>query len=166
MGLKGDRVIYEDRVDIYMNEAATRGRIVVKSTAGSGVALDDTTMLGTIAADPSGAVVLGVTLGDMVDIDTTRQFLNTQKDETLKGGKMNLLTKGWIVTDNVEQGTIAAGQDAYIGQSGLFANATAITTVNGLLYGCAISADAFKKVGRFETSADQNGYHKITIDIQ
>jgi len=159
MGLKNDRVIYEDRMDTYVNEAVARGKLVVLSTAASGTALDDNTQLGTVTASPSGAVVLGVTLGDMVDIDATRQFLNTQQDQTLKGGKMQLLTEGWIVTDNVEAGTIAAGEAAYIGQSGLFANAAALAS-----YGYTPAAT--DKVGRFETTADQNGYHKITVDIQ
>lgn len=158
MGLKNDRVISEDRIDIYMNEAASRGRIVSVSTVGSGVALDDSAQLGTVAASASGVRALGVTLGDMVDIDATRQFLNTQQDQTLKGGKMQLLTEGWIVTDNLEVGAIAINEKAYIGNSGAFANATAIAS-----YGYAASEDA--RVGRFETTKDQNGYVKINIDI-
>ena len=169
MAIKGDRVIYEDRVDVFLNEAAAKGKIICKSTYGSGVALDDVTQLGTVAADPSGIVVLGVLMNDMVDIDVTRQFLNTQKDEVVKGSKVTLATKGWIVTDNLEQGTITAGEAAYVGQSGLFANEAAIEAVQGVVYGCAVSEDenaaTFRKVGRFESSADQNGYVKVSIDI-
>lgn len=170
MGLRGDRVIYEDRIDVYLNEAASRGLIVSKSTSASGVSLDNTAQLGTVLADPSGARPLGVLMGDFVDIDVTRQFLNTQKNESVKGSKAELATKGWIVTDNIEKGTITGGEAAYVGQSGLFANETAIETVNGVLYGCAVSeesnATTFPMVGRFETSKDENGYAKITINIK
>jgi len=166
MGLKSDREIRADRIDVYLNEAANRGEIVTASTYASGVALDNTAQLGTVAADPSGQVVLGVLVGDMKDIDVTRQFLNTQKDESVKGSKMRLVTQGWIVTDNIEAsaGTITAGEAAYVGVSGQFANAADVAN-----YGATVTeesnATTFRMVGRFETIADENGYAKISLDI-
>lgn len=164
MGLKGDRVIYRDRIDTYMNEAATRGHLVCSSTVASGVALDDSTQLGTISANPSGNVVIGVLMNDMVDIVATREFLNTQKDQVMKGSKVTLATEGWIVTDNLEAGAITAGEAAYIGNSGNFATDAAIAG-----YGCAVTeennATTYRKVGRFDTTKDENGYAKITFDI-
>lgn len=169
MGLKADREIYQERVDCFLNEAATAGKICCYSTYASGIAMDNSVQLVTVKADPSGSVVAGVLVGDMVDIDTTRRFLNTQKNEVVKGSKVRLITEGWIVTDNIEAGTITGGQAAYVGQSGLFANATAISTVNGVLYGCAVTEESnkttFPMVGRFETSKDADGYCKIRLEI-
>jgi len=164
MGLKGDREIIQDRIDVYLNEAADRGKIVVGSTAASGAALDNVSQLGTVAANPSGSVALGVLVGDMKDIDPTREFLNTQKDETVKGGKMRLITKGWIVTDNIETGTVTANEAAYVGNSGNFATDAAIAG-----YGCAVTEESnktsYQMVGRFQTTKDENGYARIGIDI-
>ena len=165
MGLKGDRNIYQDRVDCFLNEAATRGVIATNSTYGSGVSLDNTAQLVTIAAAPSGSKVAGVLMHDVVDIDVTRSFLNTQKNEVAKGSKVRLLTEGFVVTDDIETGTITGDEAAYVGQSGLFANAAAIAS-----YGCAVTeesnATSYPMVGRFETTKDQDGYAKIQINIK
>jgi len=170
MGLKADRYIRSDRIDVYLNEAATRGHIVTKSTLASGVALDNVANLGTLAANPSGTRPLGVLLGDMVDIDVTREFLNTQQDKTVKGGKMRLVTEGWIVTDEIGVGTVTAGEAAYVGASGQFASASMIENWTG---GVGVpnppteetNATSFPMVGRFDTSKDQNDYARITINI-
>lgn len=165
MGLKGDRDIKVDRIDCFLNEAATRGVIATSSTAGSGVALDNTAQLATIAANPSGQKPIGVLMHDVVDIDVTRQFLNTQKNEVPVGSKVQLLTDGWIVTDDVEVGTVIAEEAAYIGNSGQFATAAAIAG-----YGAAVTeesnATSYPMVGRFQTTKDQDGYVKIQVNIK
>ena len=156
MSIKMDRDIYVDRIDCYINETGDKGQICVLSTAGSGVALDNTSQLVTIAAAPSGKVVAGVLMQEVVDIDSTREFLNTQKDQVDKGGKVNLAKKGWIVTDNVE-GNITAGEKAYVGESGQFANETAMLTIGAI--------SDFQEIGRFDTSKDENDYVRITLEI-
>ena len=164
MGLKGDRIIKEDCIDFYLNEAATRGVIATISTVGSGVSLDNPSQLATIAANPSGSKVAGVLLNDVVDIDTSREFLNTRKNEVIKGSKVQLAKEGMIVTDDIEVGTVTAGEAAYIGNSGQFATDAAIAG-----YGCAVTeesnATSYPKVGRFLTTKDENGYCRIDIEI-
>lgn len=164
MGLKMDREVYQSKVDCFLNEAASRGKITTYSTYASGIALDNSAQLVTIAANPSGTKVAGVLVGDVVDIDTTRQFLNTQKDEVVKGSKVTLITEGWIVTDNLEAGTVTGGEAAYIGNSGNFATAAAIAG-----YGCAVTeesnATTYPKVGRFLSTKDENGYAKVEVNI-
>ena len=165
MALKGDREIYESRVDCFLNEAGTPGCICSFSTYGSGISMDNTKQLVTIAADPSGKKIAGVLVDKVVDIDTTRQFLNTQKDEVVKGSKVHLIKEGWIVTDKIETGTITGGEAAYVGHSGLFATAAAIAA-----YGCAVTEEAnatkFPMVGRFVTTKDELSYCKIDVVIK
>jgi hypothetical protein len=168
MALKGDREIYESKIDCFLNEAATAGSICCYSTYGSGIAMDNIKQLVTLKADPSGQKVAGVLIGAMVDIDTTRQLLNTQKDEVVKGSKVHLVTEGWIVTDKIEVGTITGGEAAYVGHSGLFANAGAIAAYP--VGGCAVTEESnatkFPMVGRFETTKDELNYCKIKVMVK
>ena len=106
---------------------------------------------------PSGKVPVGVLLNDMVDIDLTRQHLNQHKDEVQKGGKVSLLTKGWVVTNSL-QGTPAAGDLAYLGHSGNIAN-------SDLSNDDSDGDGSSRVVGRFLSSVDQNGYAKVFIDL-
>ena len=91
MALKTDRSTLQTDISFFMNEAATRGGVVSLSTGGSGAAMDQGAALVTYAAQPSGKVAVGLLLGDMVNIDLTRQHLNQYKDEVQKGGKVALL---------------------------------------------------------------------------
>lgn len=168
MALKGDREIYEARVDCFLNEAGTPGSICCFSTYGSGVSLDNTKQLVTIAANPSGQKVAGVLVDSVVDIDTTRQYLNTQKDEVVKGNKVLLVKEGWLVTNKLETCTPTGGEAAYVGHSGLFANAAAIAAYP--VGGCAVTEESnatkFPMVGRFVTTKDELGYCKIDILVK
>ena len=157
MALKSDRSTLQTDISFFMNEAATRGGVAALSAGGSGASMDNGAALVTYAANPSGVVAQGLLINDMVDIDLTRQHLNQHKDEVQKGGKVTLLTKGWVVTNSID-GTAAAGGLAYIGQSGNIATATAAA----LLHGGTESANI---VGRFTSAEDQNGYAKVFIDL-
>ena len=117
MALKSDRSVLDTDISFFMNEAATRGGIASVSTGGSGAAMDQGEALVTYAAVPSGKVPVGLLLNDMVNIDLTRQHLNQHKDEVQKGGKVTLLRKGYVVTDNI-QGSPSAGDPAYVAHSG------------------------------------------------
>lgn len=157
MALKSDRSTLQTDISFFMNEAATRGGVASISTGGSGVSLDNGAAVVTYGAVPSGKVPVGVLLNDMVDIDLTRQHLNQHKDEVQKGGKVSLLTKGWVVTNSL-QGTPAAGDLAYLGHSGNIANED--------LSNDDTDADGSSRVvGRFLSSVDQNGYAKVFIDL-
>ena len=156
MTIKSDRDILVDRIDCYIDEAASQGKIASFSTTASGVALDNPAQLVTVAADASGVAVAGIVMNHVVDIDTTRAFLNTQKDEMDAGGKVNLAKQGWIVTDDIV-GTPTAQESAYVGASGSFA-----TDAEMLLLG---AIGDFQSIGKFDTIKDENGYARITLDI-
>ena len=157
MALKSDRSTLQTDISFFMNEAATRGGVASISTGGSGVSLDNGAAVVTYGAVPSGKVPVGVLLNDMVNIDLTRQHLNQHKDEVQKGGKVTLLTKGWVVTNNL-QGTPAAGDLAYLGHSGNIAN-------SDLSSDDSDSDGSSRFVGRFLSAVDQNGYAKVFIDL-
>jgi len=158
MALKSDRSTLQTDISFFMNEAATRGGVAAISTGGSGVSLDNGAAVVTYAALPSGKVPVGLLVNDMVSIDLTRQHLNQHKDEVQKGGKVTLLTKGWVVTNNLEGTNPSAGDLAYLGHSGNIATSD-------------LSADdsdadgSSRVVGRFLSAVDQGGYAKVFIDL-
>ena len=153
MALKGDR--YEGMTDIsfFMNEVAERGGVVVLNTVGSGAALDQAAAVVTqtsATVAPSGAVPVGLLLNDVVNIDMTRQKINFHKDEMQLGGKVTILKHGWVVTNRIE-GAPAAGSTAYVGNSGLISGT---------------AANAFvASIGRFYSSADEDGYAKVYVNL-
>jgi len=158
MALKSDRSTLQTDISFFMNEAATRGGVVAHgSTAGSGASMDNGSAVVTYSADPSGKVPVGLLINDMVSIDLTRQHLNQHKDEVQKGGKVTLLTKGWVVSSSLD-GTPAAGGLAYLGHSGNIATATYVAGVDG-------GGSSANIVGRFTSAVDQDGYAKVFIDL-
>ena len=158
MALKSDRSTLQTDISFFMNEAATRGGVAALSTGGSGASMDNGAALITYATNPSGKVPMGLLINDMVDIDLTRQHLNQHKDEVQKGGKVTLLTKGWVVTSNLEGTAPNAGDLAYLGHSGN------LSTTD--LSSDDTDADGSTRiVGRFTSDVDQNGYAKVFIDL-
>lgn len=149
MALKGDRNELDTEVTYFMNETATRGVIVSVSTQGSGAAMDSASAVATVAADPSGKAPLGILLNDVVNIDQTRQHLNWHKDEVQQGGKVTILSKGFVVTDKIS-GTPTAGQTAYLAASGLVS---------------ATQATGAPAVGRFLSTKDADGYAKVSVNL-
>lgn len=155
MALKGDYNFGENgtSVDFFMNEVGNRGGIVSFSTMGSGAALDQSAALATYAATASGKKPLGLLLCDMVNYDLTRQHLNQHKYEVQKGGKVEVLRRGWAVTDQIASGlTLTAGDTAYL------ANGGRITNVN-------TGAAASPPVGQFLSGVDEDGYAKVEINL-
>lgn len=156
MALKQDRSTLQTDISFFMNEVAERGGVASLSTAGSGASMDNGNAVVTYAADPSGAVPLGLLINDMVNIDLTRQHLNQHKDEVQKGGKVTLLNKGYVVTDQLE-GTPSGGDLAYLGHSGNLATPTVAAGTDG--------GQDQPAVGRFLSDVDQYGYAKVYIDL-
>ncbi len=153
MALKGDSDTVQYDISFFMNEVAERGGIAVFSTAGSGIALDQSSALVTYAASPSGKVPLGMLVNDMVNVDLSKYQLNTYKDEVQKGGKVTLVRKGWRVTNKLEASiTPTAGATAYLSNSGLITNAN-------------LGAAATPVVGKFLSTKDENGYAKVSIEL-
>jgi hypothetical protein len=149
MALKGDRNELDTEVTYFMNETASRGAVVSVSTQGSGSAMDSASSVATVAAEASGSLPLGVLLNDVVNIDQTRQHLNWHKDEVQQGGKVTILTKGFVVTDQIS-GTPTAGQVAYVADSG---------KISGSQDGTAPA------IGRFLSKKDADGYAKVSINL-
>jgi hypothetical protein len=157
MALKSDR--YEESTDIsffYVGGTGTRGGVVcLDELSASGAALDqgDNTVLYKAAGDTSVAV--GILLNDVVNKDLTRTHLNQYKDEVQKGGKVTVLTRGWVVTNNVD-GTPGPGDMAYASNAvaGNIATSAANAAQSGAL-----------SLGRFMSAKDADGYAKVYINL-
>lgn len=154
MALKGDRHLVITDISFFANEVMERGGVAVYSTGGSGAALDQGDALVTYAASSSGQVPAGLVVGDMVNKDLTRQHLNFHKDEVQKNSKITLLKRGWVVTDQYV-GTPAVGNPAYLTSSGQL---TVTLGPGGL--------DDTPQVGRWLSSPDEDGYAKVSIDLE
>lgn len=154
MGLKPDRGFdnVED-ISFYMNATGSRGSLVVHSTAGSGAAMDSSAALVVIPTTASGTNPVGLLMNDVVNIDLTRQHLNQHRDETQMGGKVTILKRGWVVTDNV------SGTPAGTGETLWYTNGGILTTVDPVPNG------AVPKVGRIVSKKDADGYAKVEINI-
>jgi hypothetical protein len=158
MALKGDRTLLHTEIDGFMNEVAERGGIVVVSTGGSGVAMDQGEQLYTYAADGSGVQPVGLLITEMVNQDLTRQRQNYAKEEVQLGGKVVVAPKCVVTTNRVYPGqNPTAGQLAYVGHSGFVANSD-ITSDSQ--YGAAT-----RLVGRWMSSEDENGYAKLSVNL-
>ena len=150
MALKPDRVELLTDVSFFMNTTATRGGVVSAVTAGSGVSMDDSSAVVAYAATVSGSKPLGILLNDVVDLDLTRQHINWYKDEVQKGGKVTLLRQGQVTTDMiVSAATPSAGDDAYVGVSGLIGT----SSTNSV------------KIGQFLSAKDADGYAKVSVNL-
>lgn len=147
MALKSDR--YELQTDIsffYNDPATTRGCLVAHGgTAGTGAAMDQGANL---CVKSTSAAPLGILLNDVVDKDLTRTHLNQYKDEVQKGGKVTILRKGYVVTNDIT-GTPAAGDVAYQCETTAGNVATSGTNV----------------VGAFLSAEDADGYAKVEVNL-
>ena len=154
MALKADRNELDVDISYFMNETAERGQIVVISTAGSGAAMDQAGALVTVAAASTTNIPVGVLLNDVVNLDLTRQHINWHKDEVQKGGKVAILKKGYVVTDQIE-GTPTMGALAFLddADTGKFAVAGSVADGN------------YNAVGRFMSIKDEDGYAKIEVNL-
>jgi len=156
MALKSDRNEVQTDISFFMNETATRGGIVSMSTGGSGSAMDQGAALVTYTA-ASGKAPMGILLNDMVNLDLTRQHINQHKDEVQKGGKVTILRKGYVVTNNLScQTAAAAGDVAYVQFDGTIANSGCVSDHSGR---------AGSSIGTFLSSIDQDGYAKVEINL-
>lgn len=150
MALKPDRIELLTDVSFFMNTTGVRGGVVSAVTSGSGVSMDDANGVVAYAANPSGALPVGILLNDVVNLDLTRQHINWHKDEMQVGGKVTLLRAGQVTT-NMVAGTPGAGSGAYVGANGLISTAATGTAV---------------KIGSFLSAVDSDGYAKVAVNIQ
>jgi hypothetical protein len=155
MAIKADRQVESTEIGYYINETASKGVIASVSTAGSGVSLDNSANLVTIAANSSGNKPVGLLLNEVVNVDLTRFPVNWHKDQVNVGSKVTLMTKGWVVTDKIT-GTPNAQDHAILSSSG---------TVAAVAPGAAWNEAANPKVGRFRSKKDQNGFARLYVDL-
>ncbi len=157
MALKTDR--YEESTDIsffYVAGTGTRGGVVcLDDLSASGAAMDQGGNSVVYAAADSDSVPVGILLNDVVDKDLTRTHLNQYKDEIQKGGKVTVMTRGWVVTNNVD-GTPGPGDLAYASNAvaGNIANSAGGAPESGAL-----------ALGRFMSAPDADGYAKVYINL-
>ena len=150
MALKPDRIEAYTDISFFMNEVGDRGGVVVHSTSGSGVSMDDPNAVVEYAASPSGKSPAGLLLNDVVNLDLTRQHINWHKDEVQVGSKVTLLRQGQVTTNVVTTGlNISAGDVAYFGDEGVLTTVSTNST----------------QVGRFLSDYDADGYVKVDINI-
>lgn len=150
MALKPDRIEHKTDISFFMNTTAERGGVVSVVTAGSGVSMDDANAVVSYRATVSGAKPVGLLLNDVVDLDLTRQHINWYRDEMQVGGKVTLLRQGQVTTNMIVSGaTPSAGDDAYVGVSGLIGT----------------SATNSVKVGQFLSAKDADGYAKVSVNL-
>ncbi len=153
MALKPDRRELDSDISFFMNHVAERGGVVSMVTAGSGGAMDQANAAVGYSATSSGKLPMGYLTGDMVDVDLSRYFLNKEKDEIQKGGKVKILTLGMVTTNMIKSGiTVAAGDKAYLDVDGR------VTNVN-------TGAAASPQVGKFESIKDSDGYAKVSFNF-
>jgi len=147
MALKSDRYELQTDISFFYNDAATtRGCLVAHGgTAGTGAAMDQGANL---CVKSTSAAPLGILLNDVVDKDLTRTHLNQYKDEVQKGGKVTILRKGYVVTNDIT-GTPAAGDVAYQCETNAGNVATSGTNV----------------VGAFLSAEDADGYAKVEVNL-
>ena len=153
MALRPDRNELQTALSFFMNETAERGLIVIHSSQGSGAAMDDASATVEVpglshldlAKHPAGLL-----LNDVVNLDLTRQHINFAKDEVQQGGKVLLLRRGFVVTDQIS-GSITLGEKAYFYTNGQLTSATAYSGSTA--------------VGRWLSKKDADGFAKVDINI-
>jgi hypothetical protein len=155
MALKSDRYEFQTDISFFYNAGtATRGGVVVHdTTAGSGAAMDQGVNLVRYAQVTAASRPVGVLLNDVVNKDLTRTHLNWHKNEVQKGGKVTVLRKGYVVTNNVT-GTPAAGDPAY-----------ACHVTAGNVRPDSPGNSGVLQVGRFLSSKDEDGYAKVEVNL-
>ena len=153
MALKPDR--YEARTDIsfYYNAGiAERGGILCYGpTTGSGASMDQGVNLVQYEAADEDSVPVGILLNDVVNKNLVREHLNVYRDEVQLGGKVTVLRGGYVVTNMIDDVTVAGGEVAY---------ASSVNAGN-----LSNSGDASNAVGEFMTAKDEDGYAKVEINL-
>ena len=157
MALKADRNELDVDISFFYNAGtAERGGVVSITSAGSGAAMDQAGALVAYTAAANDVVPVGILLNDVVNLDLTRQHINWHKDEVQKGGKVSVLKKGYVVTNNINTTTaITAGALAYLDD----------TTAGHFAMKAQVSDTKYMQVGRFMSLVDEDGNAKVEINL-
>ena len=79
--------------------------------------------------------------------------MNEHKDEVQKGGKVTVMTRGWVVT-NMVTGTPTPGAVAYASTTGTIGVVAGIGAGSGNL-----------AIGRWASRKDADGYAKVHVNL-
>lgn len=154
MALAGDRSLEKTEIRFSSVAVTNRGCIMVYQTSGSGAVLGATAGTVDKVASASGKVPLGLLLQDVVSTDQSRYHLNFHKEEVPSGAPVELLTRGWVHTNNYT-GSPTQGATAYLTSNG---NVTPTMSATGGLA-------ATPKVGQFMGLPDANGYVCLYVNL-
>lgn len=159
MALKADR--YEESTDIsffYTAGAVARGGVVcLDLLSASGAAMDQGDNTVSYQQAAATDVPVGILLNDVVNKDLTRTHLNQYKDEVQLGGKVTVLTRGWVVTNMID-GTPTPGDVAYASDAGGTAGYITDSAANA-------AASGNLAIGRFMSAKDADGYAKVYVNL-
>ena len=155
MALKSDRYELQTDISFFCNTALDRGIVVVyQDGTGTGAAMDQGVAVVAATAGVAGtSAVAGILLNDVVNKDLTRTHLNQHKDEVQKGGKVTVLRKGYVVTNDIF-GTPAAGGAAYAAAHAEGGSAAGLIATSGTY-----------QIGRFLSTKDEDGYVKVEVNL-
>lgn len=148
--LKADRIRTEEDLSFYMNEVGEAGQIVVIADVGTGVAMDDVDQTVEITDTVANARVGGVLMQDVVNKDLTKTHINFHNGEVQVGGKVTVVRKGQVTTDQVSGSEITAPGPAYLAAGGTLSSTQA--------------SDA-PKVGDFLTAQDADGFVRVSLSL-
>ena len=158
MALKPDREYNEvtDITNFWTTAAAEKGGCASVVTQGSGAAIgqnivDEANVVGYVASS-SGAFAKGILVQTVsAAMSATRDFINFENGEIRPSDKCTLIKSGFVVTDMIVGTTPTVGATAYLAASGKISMANA--------------GSASPVIGRFETTADANGFARVSIEI-
>ena len=143
----------QDDVRHFMAVTAEAGIVVTYGALAPSGNLDDPLATVIIPTGQIGTPV-GILTCNVVNKDLTQTHLNAHKDEVQVNGKVSIMKKGQIQTDQTAS-TPSPGDPAYF-------------TTNGQLTTSAGSGGtgATHRIGTFVSSVDSDGYVVVDIDPQ
>jgi hypothetical protein len=139
--------IYDDTISAEVDP----GGVVSIKTVGSGAALDTSAAVCNYHSNGSGVIALGVLVPAVTVDNVTAAPRNFQKNAVPKGSKVEIINKGWVVTDKY-LGTPTAGAVAQLAASGFVALGTHTQTVGNV------------NVGYFLSTPDEDNYIKLYVN--
>lgn len=154
MALRPDRLLLETDGSCTLSDVAAPGVGVCWHTGGSGEALGFHQGRVQLASNPSGLKFAGILLQNVVNVDETRYHINWNKEEQNIGDNVEVLKKGWVVTNKIS-GTPTIGSKAYLTTSGQFT--PTVSSTGGLV--------ATPYAGQFDSTLDEDGYAKVSVNL-
>lgn len=166
MALKPDRSELFDTVAYYMFSTGEPGGVVcaVSGSNVRGSVMDNTNRRVEYATAsvlpggfaPSGRTPVGILACEVTNIDLSRQILNPYKFQQQIGDKVQVVTKGKVVTN-----MIPAGQ-----ASGIQLPATAYLLTSGFIGTSAgYAGSGFPVIGKVLTVPDLENFAEVQVDL-